>query len=57
MQFDSIDSVYTYFLSLLDKAPVQFGAFGLERVKFLASLLGNPQDTYPVIHIAGTSGK
>jgi dihydrofolate synthase/folylpolyglutamate synthase len=57
MQFDNIDSVYSYFLWLLDKAPVQFGAFGLERVKFLASLLGNPQDTYPVIHIAGTSGK
>lgn len=57
MQFNTIDSVYAYFLKLLDKAPIQFGAFGLERVKFLASQLGNPQDAYPVIHIAGTSGK
>lgn len=49
--------MYDYFLGFLTKGPKKFGAFGLERVKFLASLVGSPQDNYPVIHIAGTSGK
>ena len=30
---------------------------GLERVAELLSLLGNPQRTYPVFHVAGTNGK
>lgn len=33
------------------------GARGLERAKRLMSLLDDPQDQVPVIHIAGTSGK
>lgn len=34
-----------------------FGEQGLARVKYFASLLGNPQEKIKVIHIAGTSGK
>ena len=30
---------------------------GLERIEYLVKLLGNPQNTYPVIHVAGTNGK
>lgn len=30
---------------------------GLERVQEVLALLGNPQDKYKVIHIAGTNGK
>src|SRR4030043_1818726 len=30
---------------------------GLERIKYLLKLLGNPQDKFKSIHIAGTSGK
>ena len=30
---------------------------GLERVAELLSLLGNPERTYPVFHVAGTNGK
>ncbi len=30
---------------------------GLERIKQLLELLGNPQNAYPVVHIAGTNGK
>lgn len=30
---------------------------GLERIKALLSRLGNPQDNYKIIHIAGTNGK
>lgn len=29
----------------------------LSRIEALADLLGNPQHTYPVIHVAGTNGK
>ena len=30
---------------------------GLERMQKLVELLGNPQNQYPVIHVAGTNGK
>ncbi|NOY53680.1 MAG: bifunctional folylpolyglutamate synthase/dihydrofolate synthase [Deltaproteobacteria bacterium] len=30
---------------------------GLDRVRFLLEALGNPQETFPSIHIAGTNGK
>jgi dihydrofolate synthase/folylpolyglutamate synthase len=30
---------------------------GLERITGLLDLLGNPEDDYPVIHVAGTNGK
>ncbi len=30
---------------------------GLERIEMLCASLGDPQDTYPVIHVAGTNGK
>ena len=33
------------------------GALGLKRQVALLKFLGNPQDKYPIIHIAGTSGK
>lgn len=33
------------------------GKLGLERMKYLVNLLGNPQLKYPTIHVGGTSGK
>ena len=33
------------------------GSYSLERMRALMSELGNPQDSYKVVHIAGTSGK
>ena len=30
---------------------------GLERMESIANLLGNPQDKFRSIHIAGTNGK
>ena len=30
---------------------------GLERVRRLLELLGNPQDDYPALHVVGTNGK
>jgi hypothetical protein len=52
-----VTAIYDQFLSLITTPPTKFGEFGLARTKYLASLVGNPQDDYPVIHIAGTSGK
>lgn len=31
--------------------------YGLDRMRALMSLLGNPQDEYPIIHVTGTNGK
>ena len=31
--------------------------YGLERIRVLMSLLGNPQDDYLIIHVTGTNGK
>ncbi|RKV94128.1 MAG: hypothetical protein D8G53_11680 [Candidatus Saccharimonas sp.] len=33
------------------------GAVGLERARAWLALLGDPQESFPIIHIAGTSGK
>lgn len=33
------------------------GSLGLDRVNQILKVLGNPQKSYPVIHVAGTSGK
>ncbi|HVR31373.1 MAG TPA: folylpolyglutamate synthase/dihydrofolate synthase family protein [Acidimicrobiia bacterium] len=30
---------------------------GVERITALLELMGNPQDAYPIIHVAGTNGK
>ena len=30
---------------------------GLQRIRRLAELLGNPQDAYKTIHVTGTNGK
>src|SRR5258708_23580319 len=40
-------------------APAQPAAakFDLENIRTLAKRLGNPQQTYPSVHIAGTNGK
>lgn len=36
----------------------KFGSkLGLENISMLTELLGNPQDSYKIIHIAGTNGK
>ena len=31
--------------------------YGLDRMRALMSLLGNPQNDYPIIHVTGTNGK
>lgn len=38
-------------------SPRPKGSYGLDRVQRFLEFAGNPQDKYPAIHIAGTSGK
>jgi dihydrofolate synthase/folylpolyglutamate synthase len=35
----------------------QGSSFGLERMSAFASVLGRPDESYPVVHVAGTNGK
>lgn len=58
MNFLTYEDCLSYLASLINTQTVRhMGAYGLERMKQLLEKLGNPQDSYPVIHIAGTSGK
>jgi dihydrofolate synthase / folylpolyglutamate synthase len=43
--------------AILDRAPEHDLTPSLDRIKALLDLLGSPQDTVPVIHVAGTNGK
>ena len=56
MQFDSVDKVKTYLMTFVASSHLH-ARTGLDRMQYLLSLLDNPQDMYPSIHIAGTSGK
>ena len=43
--------------AILDRAPEHDLTPSLDRIKALLDLLGSPQETTPVIHVAGTNGK
>lgn len=45
------------FLDYLYKLRNRGSSFGLERMQILVDRLNNPQNSYPVIHVAGTNGK
>ncbi|MEX0944243.1 MAG: Mur ligase family protein [Balneolaceae bacterium] len=58
-KFDHIQDVYKY----LDSVPM-FGKngqsaanFDLDRMKYLCSVMGHPENTFKSIHVAGTNGK
>ena len=38
-------------------SPWPTDGFGLERIRALLALLGNPQRSYPAVHVVGTKGK
>ncbi len=55
---EALDYLYSYVDYSLKKASELAKAeFNLDRMRTLMHLLGNPQNDYPVIHIAGTKGK
>lgn len=53
------EEAINYLTSFIPESPdYKFpGDLGLQRMGYFLSLLGNPQDEYKTIHIAGTSGK
>lgn len=54
----TLDKIYSYVdYSLTHAAQVPRDVFSLDRIRLLLSLMGNPQKSYPVIHVAGTKGK
>jgi dihydrofolate synthase/folylpolyglutamate synthase len=48
---------YDEALAFLDSLDVSAMKLGLERIKRLLDTLGQPQDSLPMVHIAGTNGK
>jgi dihydrofolate synthase/folylpolyglutamate synthase len=54
----ALDYLYSYVdYSLKKSSELAKAHFELGRMRELMALLGNPQDTYPIIHVAGTKGK
>jgi len=54
----SLDKMkYEKVLQYLDELELFGIKLGLENITALCELLGNPQDSYKIIHVAGTNGK
>ena len=55
---EALDFIYSHIDYSVERS-YRYAAevFDLSRVRTLLDALGNPQDTYPTIHIAGTKGK
>jgi len=53
MNLESYEDAKNWLYSLKNQGTT----YGIERMEVFAELLGNPQDSYPSIHIAGTNGK
>ncbi len=54
----ALDYLFSFIdYSLKKSAELAKAHFELGRMRELMALLGNPQDTYPIIHVAGTKGK
>lgn len=54
----ALDYLYSYIdYSLKKSSEVAKADFNLDRVRALMNLLGNPEDKYPIFHVAGTKGK
>lgn len=57
MKITSFADVHTVLESYVPPARSMRGAYTLETMKRLMDVLGNPQDTFRSVHVAGTSGK
>jgi len=54
----ALDYLYSFVdYSLKHTSELVKAAFNLERMRDLMTLLGNPEQNYPIIHVAGTKGK
>ena len=57
MPINNFDDAKGYLESLIPKEREDYERIGLGRMRALLDVMGNPQDAYPAIHIAGTAGK
>jgi dihydrofolate synthase/folylpolyglutamate synthase len=54
----ALDYLYSFVdYSLKKSSELAKADFNLERMRALMTLLGDPQESYPIIHVAGTKGK
>ena len=54
----ALDYLYSFVdYSLKHSSELAKADFNLDRMRALMVELGNPQDKYPIIHVAGTKGK
>ena len=54
----ALDYLYSFVdYSLKHSSELAKADFNLDRMRALMGKLGNPQDQYPIIHVAGTKGK
>jgi len=58
-RFDSIDDVWMFLNSIpmFQKAGTSAANFSLDAIRAFCEAVGNPQDQFPSIHVAGTNGK
>jgi dihydrofolate synthase/folylpolyglutamate synthase len=54
----ALDYLYSFVdYSLKKSSELAKADFNLERMRALMALLGNPEQKYPILHVAGTKGK
>ncbi len=58
-RFNSIDDVWMFldFIPMFQKAGTSAANFSLDAIRAFCEAMGNPQDQFPSIHVAGTNGK
>jgi dihydrofolate synthase / folylpolyglutamate synthase len=57
MPIKDFESARVYLESLIPKEREDYERIGLARMRSLLEAIGNPQDSYPTIHVGGTAGK
>ncbi len=57
MPIEDFEAARAYLESLIPKYKVKYEIIGLDRMRALLHELGNPQDSYPTVHVGGTAGK
>lgn len=58
-RFNSIDDVHTFLdsIPMFQKAGISAANFSLDAIRTFCEAMGDPQNQFPSIHIAGTNGK
>ncbi|MEX0723871.1 MAG: Mur ligase family protein [Gracilimonas sp.] len=58
-RFNSIDDVWVFLdsIPMFQKAGNSAANFSLDNIRAFCEAIGNPQDKYPTVHVAGTNGK